>query len=86
MVLLKAQIPHWKPRTAKGTEQLVAVVAEGLQPLGMAGAHAEHPCLQRERLAMGRQQLTGDARPGLPKGGEVAVAFPLPLQGREAIG
>jgi hypothetical protein len=74
MVLLKAQIPHRKTRTAEGTEQLVPVVAEGLQPLGMAGAHAEHPCLQRERLAMGGEQLSGDAGPGLPKGGEVAVA------------
>ncbi len=51
----------------------------------MAGADAEHPGLEMERLAVGSELAAGDARPRLPESDQIAVPFPLSLENGEAV-
>jgi phage shock protein A len=73
MVLLDAQIPQVKPLGPQGRQQLVAVVLQGLQPGPRRRPHAQHPRLQAQRPAVGRQLGARQPRPGLPERRQVGL-------------
>lgn len=78
-MLAEAQITDRKPGSPQGSEQLVAVVSQGLQPLGVLGAHGEHAAMEAERAAVGGKLVSGNPRPGLPEGRQAARPPPLML-------
>ncbi len=86
MVLGDAHLPHGKAGGPQAAEQLVAVVLQGLEPGAGGGSHREHAALQAQGAAVGGQLGTGQGRPALPQGPQVALALPLLLQRVEALG
>ncbi len=80
MVLAHPHLPHGKPRSSEGTQQLMTGVEKALQPWPRRCPHREHPTDQRQWAAMGGELGTGQAGPGLPEGRQMAVPPPLMLQ------
>ena len=86
IVQLDGEIAHAETGSPQGPEQLVPVVTQGLEPLGMAGTNRQSPGTQAQGPAVGGQLGTGDLGPGLPKGSQVAGRAPLALQLGQATG
>jgi hypothetical protein len=86
VVLLNANFPDAKAGGPQGSQQLMAVVLQGLQPGARRRSDAEHPTAQLQRAAMGRQLGAGEGGPGLPEGGLVTLLLPVLAQFLEAAG
>jgi hypothetical protein len=81
VVLLHPHLPHGKPRSSEGPQQLMAGVEQSLQPGTRSCPNGEHTSLQREGTAMGRQLGASQSGPGLPEGGQMALPLPVQLEG-----
>ena len=81
VMLLHPHLPHGKPCSSEGSQQLMAGVKQSLQPGTRCRSHGEHPPLQREGTAMGGQLGPGQPGPGLPQGGQMALPLPVLLEG-----
>jgi len=76
VVLLHDDLPHLEARSAQGPQQHVAVVLQGLEPGARSRPHREPPCPQGKGAAVGSQLGAGQARPGQPEGGQMALPLP----------
>ncbi len=85
MVLLHPQVPHRKPRTPQGCQQLVAVILQGEQPWAGRRANGEQGTLHPQRSAVGSELGAGQARPALPESCQMPLLPPLGLQSLQAL-
>ena len=76
VVLLHYHLSHLKPSSTQGPQQHVAVVLQGLEPGAGSCPHRQAPSPQGKGSAVGCQLGTGQARPGQPKGGQMALPLP----------
>lgn len=86
MVLLHPHIANGVAGTPQGSQQLMAVVLQGLQPGARGGAHGEQAALKLQGPAMGGQQRASDAGPLPPQRSQVPVAAPVLLERLQAAG
>lgn len=80
VMLLHPHVPHGKPRSLERTEELVAGVEQTLKPGPRCRPHGQHAPQEAQGTAMGGQLGTGQAGPGLPESGQVALPLPLLLE------
>ena len=76
VVLLHDHLSHLKPSATQRPQQHVTVVLQGLEPGAGSCPHRQAPSPQGKGLAVGSQLGTGQARPGQPKGGQMALPLP----------
>jgi hypothetical protein len=86
MQLAETQVAQREACCPQRTEQLQAVVGQGLQPGPRSGSHREDIALPQEWPAVRSQLGSRDGGPGLPEGGPMAVLTPVTLQLLQAAG
>ena len=84
VVLLELQLTNRIAAAAQHRQQLMAAVAQGLQPLGLGGANEQSAAPQFQRTAVGSELGSGQFRPGLPERGQASLLLPLALEVAEA--
>lgn len=86
MVLLHPDVAQVKASRPQGGQQLVPVVAEGLEPGSGGRADAEHPATEAQGATVGGQLGAGQPGPALPERRQVVLLLPLLLKASQAAG
>ena len=76
VMLLHDHLSHLKTSSTQRPQQHVAVVLQGLEPGAGSCPHRQAPSPYGKGSAVGSQLGTGQARPGQPKGGQMALPLP----------